>query len=197
MADNVIITCRRCNNQITHICSTTLQDAAVLLFKWRPMIGFPVAMKNRNPWIGHVKGSCDVDGPEIPFLSEVYQYALLGKEDGRTLLALVNNLLRAAGLDPSELEKAAGRELLAAKLARESAERRATRTRGRKELIPQIDVRLIINNMLHGGRTDKEIVAEVRKIGAEPPVTLRTLRAYRKLWTVAVAEAESIMNGPA
>jgi hypothetical protein len=40
------------------------------------------------------------EGYDIPFLSEEYLYELLGKEDARTLLALVSNLVNAAGMPP-------------------------------------------------------------------------------------------------
>lgn len=40
---------------------------------------------------------------EAPFFSEAYLYALLGKGDVRTVLAMLNNLIRAAGLDPHKL----------------------------------------------------------------------------------------------
>lgn len=184
---DLTITCRRCKNQIAHVCSEDLRTAAIALFKWRPQSGFPDALKRRNPWVGKTKRGYDVDGPEIPFLSEVYQYALLGKEDGRTMLALVNNLLRAAGLEPIELEEAANSELETAQLAREDAERRTVAARKRKKLVPVVTVRLDINQMLRAGKTDKEIVAAL-------PVTLRTMRAFRKLWTPAAAEVETLMS---
>ncbi len=46
-----------------------------------------------------------------PFFSETYQYNLMGKEDGRTVLALVRYLIEAAGFDGYDIhtfeEKAA------------------------------------------------------------------------------------------
>lgn len=40
--------------------------------------------------------------PEVPFFTESYLYDLMGKEDARTILALVRNVLRAVGL-PEEV----------------------------------------------------------------------------------------------
>lgn len=161
MADHVTITCQRCKNEIAHVCSESLREAAVRLFKWRPTIGFPEAMKRRNPWIGRVKGGYDVDGSEIPFLCQVYQYALLGEEDGRSLIALVNDLLRAAGLDPFSLKEAAARELLAMKLAREDAERRRTwedrhQTSGGGDLANHTSIPETLDRCLCRGRSSHE-----------------------------------------
>lgn len=43
-----------------------------------------------------------VDDDEQPFLSEAYLYPLLGKEDARTLLALVRAVAKAVGYTPGE-----------------------------------------------------------------------------------------------
>ncbi len=42
---------------------------------------------------------CSEEDAECPFFSEAYLYNLLGKEDARTLLALMRNFIRSLGMD--------------------------------------------------------------------------------------------------
>jgi hypothetical protein len=120
----LIVRCDRCNCELTHICEPKLKEAAKDLLKWAPEGGFPAT----------VEGAEEAEG--APFLSEVYLYPLLGKEDARTLLALVHGLVKQAGLDAAALELEAHREREAEQqeaVAREAArERRAAarKTRG-------------------------------------------------------------------
>ena len=41
---------------------------------------------------------------KAPFLSESFLYPLLGKESARSVLAAVNNVIRAVGIDPRSLQ---------------------------------------------------------------------------------------------
>ena len=117
----LIIRCDRCNCELTHICEPKLKEAAKDLLKWAPEA------------VQEAVGA-DVEG--VPFLSEVCLYPLLGKEDARTLLALVHWLIKQTGLDVDALRLEAHREREAEQqeaVAREAArERRAAarKTRG-------------------------------------------------------------------
>ena len=74
---------------------------------------------------GYEKGDEDA-----PFYSEAYLYNLLGKDDARTVLAYLNNLMRISGLDPLQVH----REVSAEIAAEEQAEKdRLERVRIRKE----------------------------------------------------------------
>jgi hypothetical protein len=51
-------------------------------------------------------------GDELaPFFSEAMLYPLLGKEDARTVLAYIHNLMKVGGIDPYELEREVNTEL--------------------------------------------------------------------------------------
>ncbi len=78
-------------------------DAAIKLYQYAP--GYFPASPSESPRL------YDEGDDEAPFFSETYQYNLMGKEEGRVVLALVHNLLQAAGFDSYDIhaleEKAA------------------------------------------------------------------------------------------
>ena len=57
---------------------------------------------------GYAKGD-----ERAPFFSEAFLYVLIGKQDARTVLAYLHNLIRLAGFDPNELEREVDAELAA------------------------------------------------------------------------------------
>ena len=63
---------------------------------------------------GYAKGD-----EEAPFFSEGFLYPLLGKENARSVLSCIHDLIKLAGLDPYELD----REVDAEKAAEEAAEK--------------------------------------------------------------------------
>lgn len=90
------ITCERCASEIEHVCDEGLPEAAIHLFRFTADANFKSVLK---------KSDFYAEGDEkMPFFTERFLYPLLGKEDARTVLAVVNNLLRAAGLDPHALQ---------------------------------------------------------------------------------------------
>lgn len=112
------VTCGRCKMRVVHECYCKhLEDAALALFRWRPEMGFPEQLRKKNDL--YDKG---VEDPEVPFLSETYLYALLGKEDARTLLAYVDALFYGAGLDPHAFKTKAWAMAVAKKEGRLAAE---------------------------------------------------------------------------
>lgn len=58
------------------------------------------------------KGAYQKGDEDCPFVSEAYLYNLLGKEDARTFLALLNNIIREMGLDMDELEEEVSKDIL-------------------------------------------------------------------------------------
>jgi hypothetical protein len=130
------IKCSRCGSHLHHECHPdTVQWAAVDLFMWRPESGFPKEMKKHG------------DGSEqdatVPFLTESFLYPLLGKEDARTLMSLVDNLFRAMGVEPHAYREKAWALIDKKKRNREEEERQRAegRKRYREEMQPISEVR--------------------------------------------------------
>ncbi len=75
-------------------------EAAIKLFQYVPESALGII--NEEFWNGD---------KNTPFFTETYLYTLMGKEDGRTVLALVRHLIEAAGFDGYDIhtfeEKAA------------------------------------------------------------------------------------------
>lgn len=128
------VTCSRCGSKLHHECHPeTVAEAALDFFMWRPESGFPKALKKGNDWVDE-----RVDDESIPFFSEAYLYALLGKEDARTFMALIGSIFRAMGIEPRHLEEKAD-ELLAKKKRDRAEEKRLraeARERYRQQMLP-------------------------------------------------------------
>ncbi len=83
-------------------------EAAIRLYQYTPEI-VPDGFKTTGG-----EGMYTPGDETAPFFTESYLYNLMGKEDGRTVLALVHNLLKAMGLDGYDihaLEEKAAREI--------------------------------------------------------------------------------------
>ena len=105
------ITCGRCSAPLTHECGgEDLITAIKRLYKFVPEDGTPEAViaegKKNGMW-----NEEDEDEEALRFFSETFLYALLGKEDARTVLALINNVVRACGIEAWKVEHQAAREL--------------------------------------------------------------------------------------
>ena len=69
------------------------------LLEWVPE-GVPLEKISRVNYPISVFGKVFTKGDDgQPFFSEAYLYNLLGKEDARTLLALIRHLLKSMGID--------------------------------------------------------------------------------------------------
>lgn len=130
MPDNLTIKCSRCNCEITHRCNTDLRKELIHLFKFRPESGFPQRMKRNNYYLPDKESRDGVDSQYTPFFSEAFLYPLLGKEDARTVLAILHTIIATSGIDPYEIEGIASRELDAEE--KEAKEREAKRKERRK-----------------------------------------------------------------
>lgn len=94
------IECTRCKSKVEHVCSQDFKMAAMHLLNIK-LGHFGMA----HDTIVKKEGSYYQEGDEnAPFYSEAYLYSLLGKEDARTILYSLQNLIRADGLDPNELQ---------------------------------------------------------------------------------------------
>jgi len=76
-----------------------LKEAVKKLFKFK--LECQVDPKRFPAFFG--EGYCNED-EKCPFFSESILYLMFGKEDARTILGLINNVIREAGIDVSELE---------------------------------------------------------------------------------------------
>lgn len=130
MSRRLTITCEDCKAEIDHRCNVDLLTAIVDLYAWGPEHGMPAYMirEGKNT---HMYSKGD---EEAPFMSEAFLYTALGKEDARTLLALVNAVVAACGLDQMGVYKAINERLESIKADRE----RAAVQRRRQELLREI-----------------------------------------------------------
>jgi hypothetical protein len=92
----LIVTCAKCKSEVSHVCNANLREAITRLYEFQPEWHWNLKniLENQE---GYSKGD-----ENAPFFSEAVLYPLLGKEDARTVLALIGNIIRATGLDPSE-----------------------------------------------------------------------------------------------
>lgn len=127
---DLTITCDRCSAEVSHRCNADIVQAIVDLFTWGPERGMPKYMIEEGK-----KAQMYSKGDEdVPFMTEAFLYIALGKEDARTLLALVNHVVAAAGLDQTGIYKAVNARMDAIKVEREA---RATQQR-RQTLVHHI-----------------------------------------------------------
>jgi len=127
---DLTITCDRCSAEVSHRCNADIVQAIVDLFTWGPEHGMPDYMIKEGKR-AKMYGKGDEDAP---FMTEAFLYTALGKEDARTLLALVNHVVAAAGLDQMGIYKAVNARMEAIKVEREA---RVTQQR-RQQLVHYI-----------------------------------------------------------
>lgn len=97
---DLIITCDRCKNEITHICDKDLKQAVIELLTFTPHYGMPEFLKKESKKAGFY----DKGDEEVPVICETFLYPLLGKDDARTFMAYLNHVLRIVGMDPNSAE---------------------------------------------------------------------------------------------
>jgi hypothetical protein len=115
------VRCDRCDCELEHVCNPDLRKAVKALFRWTPESGFP-ALQEGVP-------EEKIEG--APFLSEAFLYLLLGKDDARTLMALVNGVVCQAGLDPDVLRHEVHMELAAEQQEKAAQEAARARRKGK------------------------------------------------------------------
>lgn len=102
------VKCSRCHCEVEHVCNPDLRESVKKLFNFVPESGFPEKLKKGNEHLSSEDREENERGVEaidrMQFFTETYLYALIGKEDARTVLAYVNSVIRAAGLDPRALQ---------------------------------------------------------------------------------------------
>lgn len=79
------------------VSNEAAHEALRKLYAWVPERGYPPALITRARKDGFLDANETLD--DVPFLSEASVYVLLGKEDGRTLLALVRAVAKAVGFE--------------------------------------------------------------------------------------------------
>lgn len=105
------ITCGRCKAPVSHVCGETFQAALMSLLTWVPGGYFAseeiaAAFKAESE-----RQQDDYDFAEHPFFgSQAWTYLIWRKEDARTFHALLNNVMRASGIDPYEMGNIASKK---------------------------------------------------------------------------------------
>lgn len=97
---DLIVTCDRCKNEVTHVCDKDLKKAVIDLLTFTPHWGMPEFLKKESKRAGFY----DKGDDEVPVICETFLYPLLGKDDARTFMALLNHVLRIVGMDPDSAE---------------------------------------------------------------------------------------------
>lgn len=101
------ITCSECGQDLKHVCNADFKSALVSLFRF-DMEGGELGTAELTD--AFKKTPFYEEGDEkAPFFSEAFLYNLVGKEDARTILGLIEHLARAAGVDPYQAEAEACR----------------------------------------------------------------------------------------
>jgi hypothetical protein len=81
-------------------------EAVRHLYAWVPMMNVKYASKLTEGayFTKKDKYGLNDEDPKIPFLTESFLYNLLGKEDARTLLALLRQAFESVGIDVNRLD---------------------------------------------------------------------------------------------
>lgn len=130
MTRRLTITCEDCKAELNHRCSVDLLTAIVDLYTWGPERGMPDYMIRE----GKRTRMFSAGDEDVSFMTEAFLYTALGKEDARTLLALVGAVVAACGLDQAGIYAAINERLEAIKAERELA----AQSRRRGELLRDI-----------------------------------------------------------
>jgi len=99
MTNNFEIKCADCGAVLSHVCSDNFLEAVKRIYAYKP--------ESINVEFSELPGYEKGDD-EAPFFSEAFLYPLMGKEDARTILAMLDNVVRAAGIDPYDIQRKAG-----------------------------------------------------------------------------------------
>lgn len=105
---DLTVTCDRCKSVLEHVCKSDFRRAAIALYKTVLDGDFREALEASEYYERHAE--------EMPFFSETFLYALLGKDSARTVLGHVSSLIEAAGLNARELQQQAWIELIQSKV---------------------------------------------------------------------------------
>lgn len=87
------VTCTRCKSHVVHTCNPEIKRALLRLYLYKQEFKSSeqvAAMKD--------SGYYAEGDEEASFFSEAFLYNLVGKEDARTVLALISNLCESMGL---------------------------------------------------------------------------------------------------
>lgn len=102
MAEHVTIRCESCKQMVRHVCnedfSENFKRLMTFVLEGGPSPGLVAAMKEEP-------GMYEEGDEKAPFFSEAFLYSLVGKMNARTILALIGNLARAAGIDPYDYRR--------------------------------------------------------------------------------------------
>ena len=99
------ITCSKCNQSITHMCDKGFLNALIYFLSWGPE-GMWASPQMADAFKKASEEHEDTyDFQQHPFFgSQAWSYLIWHKEDARSFHAAIDNMIRAAGLDPYQLK---------------------------------------------------------------------------------------------
>lgn len=124
------VACPECKAVLYHNCyGDSVKEAAEALLNWIPETAGFASEKLSKLFIEEGQKANWLDEGEDPFIepffgSQSWVYTLFEKDQARTFQALINNLLRAAGLDPHEVRTQAYEKIVAERKEKEEREKR-------------------------------------------------------------------------
>lgn len=122
------IKCSKCNLPVTHICDENFKKTLKRLLTWVPEGMWSSGEMHEAFKAESKKQGDEYNFEEKPFFgSQAWTYLIWYKEDARSFHAILNNMIRAAGIDPYQLEQ----ELYQERLAKEKEEREEQERRQR------------------------------------------------------------------
>lgn len=103
------IRCMKCQSPVEHVCGTDFRRAVMELLTWVPEGGLSSTWLDGEAREAVIKAAQQRDGEDedfqiMPFFgSQSWSYLLFHKDAARTFHALLNNVLRNAGLDAHQI----------------------------------------------------------------------------------------------
>jgi len=120
------ITCTECGQPISHECNEDFKKALFRLLTWVPEGAWSSPEMYEAFKAESARQQDDYEFDKYPFFgSQAWTYLIWHKEDARTFHALLNNLMRAAGIDPNGMSEQVHLEIQRMEQEREEAKKRA------------------------------------------------------------------------
>jgi hypothetical protein len=99
------IECEDCHQPITHMCDENFKEALIRFLSWVPE-GMWSSEQMAEAFAKESKDQGDeYDFSKSPFFgSQAWSYLIWYKEDARSFHGVIDNMIRAAGLDPYQIK---------------------------------------------------------------------------------------------
>lgn len=99
------ITCSKCKQPVEHICNEEFKDAVIQFLSWVPEGMWASGQMAETFKKASKEHEINYDFQKQPFFgSQAWSYLIWYKEDARSFHGVINSMIRAAGLDPYQIE---------------------------------------------------------------------------------------------